>query len=72
MAALFAQNAGQEVKPQQWEAPSGGHHRSGSLSFSAVDGSGGLIVEPGVKAIELVIRDVAGVKERVLRWELLG
>ncbi len=30
------------------------------------------MTEPVMKAIELVIRGVAGVKERVLRWELLG
>ncbi len=61
---------GQEVKADRWEAPSGGHHRSGILSFPSKDGSGKPVIGPGVKSLELVMRDVAGVKERVLRWEV--
>ena len=61
---------GQEVSPESWDAPQGSHHRSGTLIFPAKDGSGKPIVGPGVKSLDLVIRDVAGVKERVLKWEV--
>ena len=70
--ALLRNDQGREVKPEAWDAPAGGHHREGSLLFPSQDGSGSPMVGVGVKALELVIRDVAGVKERVLRWELLG
>lgn len=59
---------GQEVKAERWESAPGGHHRSGVLTFPLKDSSGNPIL--GAKALELVIRDVAGVKERVLRWEI--
>jgi hypothetical protein len=68
--AILRNGQGQEVKPVKWDASSGGHHRSGTLAFSAKDGSGKPIVGAGVKSLDLVIRDVAGVKERVLKWEV--
>ncbi|MHB0869820.1 MAG: hypothetical protein ACYC66_10505 [Chloroflexota bacterium] len=69
--ALLRNDRGQELKPERWDAPSGGgHHRSGTLSFSAKDGSGKPVVDAGVRVLELVIRDVAGVKERVLKWKV--
>ena len=43
-------------------ATGSGHHRSGVVKFRGVDIS-------QAKAIELVIKDVAGVKERVFRFE---
>ena len=44
------------------ENKSGGHHREATLGFPKVTSD--------VKRIELVIRDVAGVKERVFRWNV--
>lgn len=70
--AVLRNDRGQELKPERWDAPEGGHHRSGALVFPAKDGAGKAISGPGVKTLELVILDVAGVKERVLRWELSG
>jgi hypothetical protein len=70
--AVLRNERGQEVKAERWDAPSGGHHRSGTLAFPGKDGSGTPILGSGSKAVELVIRDVAGVNERVLRWELRG
>ncbi len=68
--AVLRNDRGQEVKPRRWDAPPGGHHRSGVLIFPSSDGSGKPIVGSGTKAVELVIRGVAGVEERVLRWEI--
>lgn len=68
--ATLRTDAGKEVKPTAWQAPSGdGHHVSGTLTFpAAVDGKP--LIEPGTKYFEMIIRDVAGIKERVLRWTI--
>lgn len=47
----------------QWEgSPSEGHHRSGTITFQ----------QPLSQTtyIELIIKDVAGVKERKMKWQL--
>ncbi len=44
------------------QASGGGHHRGAILRFGKV--------APDAKAIELIIKDVAGVKERTFRWGL--
>jgi len=64
MAAL-RNHRGETVRPASWEAPRGGHHRRGVLTF---DVPASFVA--GTRFLELVIRDVAGVPERVLRWEL--
>ncbi len=48
---------GKIYKPVSYEG-SGGHHASGVLRFPKIDS----------KRFELVIQDVAGVKERVFKW----
>lgn len=58
--ALLRDDRGKEYLPLSWSSEAGGHHRSGKLAFAVPDQS--------AKAFELVIRNVAGVKERVLRW----
>lgn len=60
--ALLRTDQGDEVAGLAWDAPRGGHHVSGILSFPAVD-----LAE--VQWFEIVLRDVAGVPERVLRWD---
>lgn len=50
---------GNIVKPEKWDGGIGGHHFSGTLTFPKFDDSAGF---------ELVIQDVAEVKERVLKW----
>jgi len=53
---------GQEYTPTVWEGPGpGGHHRSGVLKFAALD-------HP-TSFVEIVIRNVAGVPERVFHWD---
>lgn len=58
LATLRIGNA--ELQPSGWDAPLGGHHRQGTLTFpaAAVDGP-----------LELIIRGVANVPERVFRWQ---
>lgn len=52
-------NKGNNVEPELWDGGIGGHHFEGTLKFPKFDDSAGF---------ELVIQDVAGVKERVLKW----
>jgi len=44
------------------QASGGGHHRQAVLQFGKVSAE--------AKTIELVVRDVAGVKERIFRWSV--
>ena len=60
------------VRPTKWESAPGGHHRAGRLVLLARDEAGQSLTGAGVSCVELVVRDVAGVKERVLGWELTG
>ncbi|HEU5099718.1 MAG TPA: heavy-metal-associated domain-containing protein [Roseiflexaceae bacterium] len=66
--AVLRIDGGREIRPISWEAPKGGHHRSGTLSFPAAGADGGPLITPSIQTIELVIRDVAGVPERVFTW----
>ena len=55
--------AGGEYPAIAWEGGGpGGHHREGVLRFQAPDQAD--------KFVEVVVQDVAGVPERVFRWEL--
>jgi hypothetical protein len=67
-ATLRAAN-GAELKPVAWQGLSeSSHHRSGLLLFSA-EQARKLGVESGKGGPrELILHDVAGVKQRVLRW----
>lgn len=53
--------AGKTLKPSNVENKGGGHHRQVILTFPKPSAR--------AKSLELVIRDIAGVKERVFRWE---
>jgi hypothetical protein len=66
--ALLRTDEGVEVKPGGWDAPPGGHHRSGALMFPDKAPDGRSVIGPTTKSIELVIHEVAGVPERVFRW----
>ncbi len=48
--------------PTSVESKGSGHHRQATVTFAKL--------RKGVKRIELVINGVAGVKERVFRWDL--
>jgi hypothetical protein len=68
--AVLRTDQGAEASPIGWDAPPGGHHREGTLSFPATTIDGGPLVPDGTRVLELVIREVGGVPESVLRWEL--
>ena len=68
--AVLRVDGSREVLPTAWEAPPGGHHRSGRLDFPARDAAGQEAIGAGTHTVELLVRDVAGVKERRFRWEL--
>ncbi len=60
---IVRDDAGKEYAPIAWEgAGPGGHHREGKLKFAALTGK--------PKYVELVIKGLARVPERVFRWEL--
>lgn len=59
---------GLEVQPVSWDAPKGSHHRAGTLTFPATAPDGDALIHLGTTTVELVIRDVAGVPERVFQW----
>jgi hypothetical protein len=59
---------GREVRPSGWDAPKGGHHREGTLTFPSASADGSPTMGPAAGTVELVIRDIAGVPERIFRW----
>ena len=66
LAALSADN-GRTVQATGWDAPQGGHHVSGKLSFPA--SAAGVSVLEGAARLTLILRDV-DVPQRVFVWEL--
>ena len=68
--AVLRLGSGQEARPVSWDAPNGGHHRQGTLTFPSTTEDGSRLIDTGTHTIELVIRDVAGVPERTFRWTL--
>lgn len=65
--AVLRTDRGNELTPLAWEAPKGGHHRTGTLSF---EGASARTELAGASYLELVIRDVGGVPERTFHWDL--
>jgi len=66
--AVLRTSSGEEIAPLAWEAPAGGHHREGTLSFPAVAADGSPLIQPDAGPLLLVIRDIAGVAERTFSW----
>lgn len=59
--SVLVDDKGNEYKPVSWQGdPPGGHHRQGVLSFKSIS--------PRPKSIELKIREVGGIKERIFKW----
>lgn len=62
--------AGREYAPLRWTTVAdGSHHRDGIIAFARTDGQSRPLIAGNTQALELVVRDVAGIKERVLRWD---
>ena len=68
--AVLRNDGGEEVRPSAWDAPKGGHHREGTLTFPERIPDGSRVIGPDTRRIRLVIRDVAGVPERSFEWKL--
>jgi hypothetical protein len=66
--AVLRVGPGTDVRPSAWDAPKGGHHREGTLTFPAQGPDGKNLLGQDVREITLMIRDVAGVPERTFRW----
>lgn len=60
---------GVSVKPVSWDAPAGGHHRTGTLTFPSTTDKGNQLITERSQKVELVINGVGDVPERVLTWE---
>lgn len=62
---------GNEYKAENWDSLSGSsHHRSGILRISNLNGNGDPVISKSSKSIELVIKGLAGIEERVFRWDI--
>lgn len=68
--ATLRTDQGQDIQPASWNAPSGGHHRNGTLAFPATTASGTPLIGPDARSITLVIRNVGDVPERTFTWTL--
>jgi hypothetical protein len=63
VVSTLKDDLGGNYKPVKWEgSPPGGHHRRGVLEFPVLKGS--------PKSVKLVIREVAGVPERIFEWKI--
>lgn len=60
--SVLRDEAGKSYHPAQVQNKGGGHHREVTLAFPKS--------ASGSKRLELVIKEIAGVKERSFRWEL--
>lgn len=59
--------------PIEWREvgdSSSSHHRSGALLFPLTDQGGQPIISDKTKYIEIIIKDLAGIKERTFKWDL--
>ncbi len=68
--AVLRTDQGQEMQPNGWNAPAGGHHRTGTLTFPVTTASGTPVIGPNTRTIELMIRNVSSIPERSFQWTL--
>lgn len=66
--AVLRTPSGEEIAPLSWDAPAGGHHREGTLSFPSTATDGTSLIQSDGGHLILVIRDIAGVTERAFHW----
>ncbi|HEV8719699.1 MAG TPA: hypothetical protein VGW77_03560 [Candidatus Binatia bacterium] len=60
--SVLRDDAGNTYSPTVVENKGSGHHRETIVSFAKV--------ASGTKRVELVIKDIAGMKERIFSWDL--
>jgi len=59
---VLRDDVGKSYAPTEAENKGSGHHREVTLTFPKVS--------PDAKRVEIIIKDLAGVKERTFRWNL--
>ena len=64
--AILRNDRGDTLTATPWDAPKGGHHREGALTF---DGDAAPFLD-GAEWIELVFTGIGDLPERTLRWEV--
>lgn len=64
--SVLRDDKGNEYQPVSWDSAPGGHHRQGTLTFPMPDS----VKQGQAGYFEIVIRDIAGIEARVLKWEL--
>lgn len=68
--ATLRTDQGLSIQPSEWNAPTGGHHRTGTLTFPATTTSGAPIIGAKTRTMTLIIRNVSGIPERSFQWTL--
>jgi hypothetical protein len=68
--AVLRTDQGLSIQPSEWNAPAGGHHRTGTLIFPATTTSGASVIGPKTRTMTLLIRNVSSIPERSFRWTL--
>ena len=64
--ATLRDDEGEEYHPTSWDSAPGGHHRQGTLTFPFPYS----LSQEKAKYIQIVIRDVDDIDERLFKWEL--
>ncbi len=68
--SVLRNEKGEQVNPSEWISPAGGgHHVKGTLTFPNPYSSGKPLVGPDTQYVELVVRDIGEVRERIFRWD---
>ena len=62
-AVVLRDDSGKEFTPTAWDGPAGGgHHREGKIKFAPLT--------TNTKSLRLVVKNIAGVPERVYKWDV--
>lgn len=64
--AVLRNDRGETMTANPWDAPKGGHHRGGTLTFSG----NATAFFRGATSIELILKGVGDVPERILTWQV--
>lgn len=69
-SASLRDDRGRSVAPVRWEAPRGGHHVQGVLTFPGVLADGSALHSRSTRSLALVVTNVGDIPERRLTWDL--